>query len=90
MDVGVDLANNGVPVAQLDSASASGAEGYRFESCRGRFWNPAWRHEKQRSRLAPPPSVSPFGVVWVYFGSSCRAFAVASRAAFMSCSVTAK
>ena len=24
-----------VPVAQLDSASASGAEGYRFESCRG-------------------------------------------------------
>ena len=26
-----------VPVAQLDSASASGAEGYRFESCRGYF-----------------------------------------------------
>ena len=24
-----------VPVAQLDRASASGAEGYRFESCRG-------------------------------------------------------
>ena len=24
-----------VPVAQLDSASASGAEGYRFEPCRG-------------------------------------------------------
>ncbi len=26
-----------VPVAQLDRASASGAEGYRFESCRGYF-----------------------------------------------------
>ncbi len=26
---------NQVPVAQLDRASASGAEGYRFESCRG-------------------------------------------------------
>jgi hypothetical protein len=25
------------PVAQLDSASVSGAEGYRFEPCRGRF-----------------------------------------------------
>ncbi len=24
-----------VPVAQLDRASASGAEGYRFEPCRG-------------------------------------------------------
>jgi hypothetical protein len=24
-----------VPVAQLDRASASGAEGYRFDSCRG-------------------------------------------------------
>ena len=28
-----------VPVAQLDSASASGAEGYRFESCRGYCYN---------------------------------------------------
>jgi hypothetical protein len=28
---------NHVPVAQLDRASASGAEGYRFESCRGYF-----------------------------------------------------
>lgn len=26
-----------VPVAQLDRASASGAEGYRFEPCRGYF-----------------------------------------------------
>src|SRR6266852_8668038 len=26
-----------VPVAQLDRASASGAEGYRFDSCRGYF-----------------------------------------------------
>ena len=26
-----------VPVAQLDRASASGAEGYRFDSCRG-YW----------------------------------------------------
>ena len=26
-----------VPVAQLDRASASGAEGYKFESCRGYF-----------------------------------------------------
>ena len=27
-----------VPVAQLDRASASGAEGYRFEPCRGYFY----------------------------------------------------
>src|SRR5438132_10776171 len=27
-----------VPVAQLDRASASGAEGYRFDSCRG-YWS---------------------------------------------------
>ena len=26
-----------VPVAQLDRASASGAEGYKFEPCRGYF-----------------------------------------------------
>src|SRR6266849_5936276 len=29
-----------VPVAQLDRASASGAEGYRFDSCRG-YFNPS-------------------------------------------------
>ena len=40
MEVGIDSARNGVPVAQLDSASASEAEGYRFESCRGRFLHP--------------------------------------------------
>ena len=27
-----------VPVAQLDRALASGAKGYRFESCRGCWW----------------------------------------------------
>jgi creatinine amidohydrolase len=31
------MVRRSVPVAQLDRASASGAEGYRFESCRG-YW----------------------------------------------------
>jgi hypothetical protein len=33
--VGKPVAKSCVPVAQLDRASASGAEGYRFEPCRG-------------------------------------------------------
>ncbi len=32
---GSDRMGIDVPVAQLDRASASEAEGYRFESCRG-------------------------------------------------------
>ena len=34
---GASQKNAHVPVAQLDRASASEAEGYRFESCRGYF-----------------------------------------------------
>jgi hypothetical protein len=35
-----------VPVAQLDRASASGAEGYRFDSCRG-YFNPQKHRENE-------------------------------------------
>src|ERR687888_415124 len=40
------------PVAQLDRASASGAEGYRFESCRAHHLRPCRRarHFREVSR----------------------------------------
>ena len=43
-----------VPVAQLDRASASGAEGYRFEPCRG-YWtyvdcDPLWHRNVAQKR----------------------------------------
>ena len=43
-----------VPVAQLDRASASGAEGYRFESCRGYSGN----GDGLRSRRSVPVPIS--------------------------------
>ena len=41
------------PVAQLDRASASGAEGHRFESCRARQFLP---NHSRKHRLGLPSS----------------------------------
>ena len=48
-----------VPVAQLDRASASGAEGYRFESCRGYSLTSAPLVGANRCSLAPIGAISP-------------------------------
>jgi hypothetical protein len=54
-----------VPVAQLDRASASEAEGYRFDSCRGYFRNPTYRVSAARSRVVAQSAKRP-SVVGVY------------------------
>ena len=40
-----------VPVAQLDRASASGAEGYRFEPCRGYLQHKDLRRELDEEKV---------------------------------------
>src|SRR5262245_12624025 len=66
-----------VPVAQLDRASASGAEGYRFDSCRG-YWPTLQISESRRKVLhwlangSSPPSAC--NAVQPAAGSCCTAF----------------
>ena len=50
-----------VPVAQLDSASVSGAEGCRFEPCRGRFIVGLFLHSNSTAagHSGSPPRVLP-------------------------------
>ena len=58
-----------VPVAQLDRASASGAEGYRFEPYRERFSNRLHlrrlRHPAEDLSLWESPLLRPVGHFWV-------------------------
>src|SRR5262245_28081504 len=54
-----------VPVAQLDRASASGAEGYRFDSCRGYWPTLLFQIGAARCRLISLSANSP-NVVGVY------------------------
>ncbi len=46
----------GAPVAQLDRASASGAEGHRFKSCQAHQ-----QTSKEQSRTKYPPHTYPVG-----------------------------
>ncbi len=52
------VSHSNVPVAQLDRASASGAEGYRFNSCRA-YWKNKSKAKKTQTEIEEYPRIPP-------------------------------